>query len=255
MGAFFAGPSSPLCAGSPSSPQEWVLAALSSLRDAGWQDCSPPGPSGAGAGAAIGFRKESPLYRALLYTGLIRIPDQAGSVAGNGLFSVVVAAALPKGSDQYRRSPPGGRTPPCICRRRRHGACCPGRESRPAGFPPSLAGCHYGGFQQQRCLGVAFLAPALKTGQPPAGTGTPLRGHHPGRAGGPSGASSAAGECGQPAGGRRVFCLSASFSRYTGFRAFREGSRLHLVSGLLTRRDSFIDCRRITGCSCARRCL
>ena len=42
------------------------------------------------------------------------------------------------------------------------------------------------------------------------------------------------------------FAFLRHFFRYAGFRAFREGGRLHLISGLLTRRDSFIDCRHIT---------
>lgn len=42
------------------------------------------------------------------------------------------------------------------------------------------------------------------------------------------------------------FAFVRSFFRYAGFRARRRGECLHLTSGLLTRRDVLVDCRRIT---------
>ena len=43
-----------------------------------------------------------------------------------------------------------------------------------------------------------------------------------------------------------VFAFLRSLLRYIGFRAERQGNRLHLVSGLFTRRDVLIDCDKIT---------
>lgn len=42
------------------------------------------------------------------------------------------------------------------------------------------------------------------------------------------------------------FAFLRTFSRTAGFYAEREGPQLHLISGLLTRRDTYIDCSRIT---------
>ncbi len=43
-----------------------------------------------------------------------------------------------------------------------------------------------------------------------------------------------------------AFAFLRSLLRYIGFRAERQGNRLHLVSGLFTRRDVLIDCDKIT---------
>lgn len=43
-----------------------------------------------------------------------------------------------------------------------------------------------------------------------------------------------------------AFAFLRSLLRYLGFRAERQGNRLHLVSGLFTRRDVLIDCDKIT---------
>lgn len=43
-----------------------------------------------------------------------------------------------------------------------------------------------------------------------------------------------------------AFAFLRSLLRYAGFRAERQGNRLHLVSGLFTRRDVLIDCDKIT---------
>lgn len=42
------------------------------------------------------------------------------------------------------------------------------------------------------------------------------------------------------------FAFIRSFFRYAGFCARRQGGCLHLISGLMTRRDVLVDCRRIT---------
>lgn len=40
--------------------------------------------------------------------------------------------------------------------------------------------------------------------------------------------------------------VMGAFVRYRGFRARREGEQLHITSGLFTRRDVLVDCRKIT---------
>lgn len=42
------------------------------------------------------------------------------------------------------------------------------------------------------------------------------------------------------------FAFLRTFTRTAGFYTEREGDQLHLISGLLTRRDTYIDCSRIT---------
>lgn len=42
------------------------------------------------------------------------------------------------------------------------------------------------------------------------------------------------------------FAFLHTFARTAGFYSEREGEQLHLISGLLTRRDTYIDCSRIT---------
>lgn len=231
----------------PSSPQEWVLAALSSLRDAGLAGLLTAWSVWRWSRCGYRFQKGVSVIQGPFIHRLIRIPDQAAAslemVCSPLMWLLrcrkvqINTAGLRRRADAtlYLQTEEARRLFP------RPGKQTGRFSARP--WPVAIMAAS----SSNAALGLLSLAPALKQVSRLLGRELPsevitLAGRvvHLGL---PPLLESAAnllvvGWC---------FAFLRHFFRYTGFRAFREGSRLHLVSGLLTRRDSFIDCRRITG--------